>query len=484
MTFQRRIFLVIFMVGFTPALIILLISAALLNSTIDRVGAVGLENSLGAASIMTSDAEIALGEFLKKALGERIDWADHSKLREWMDVNRLDLAFRIEKGNAEVFFARSGGPIPADNFPSLKLASGVFHMELEKNSYICFAMGDSVTGMGCGVIMPAGYSERGRILSNALSAAASLGIYKGFSLKLLAVITILMIILVMIAGLMVSTVISRRLVKPLELLTLGAARIGRGDLDYRVKLSGGDEFSRLAGSFNDMAQSIKENQARLLDAERLAAWRDVARRIAHEIRNPLTPMTVELFRLKQRIGKDGGLAYEAMKSLESIDSQIRALQDLSGQFSLFAREPELKRIRCDIREIITDSAGLFRNYENVEIQIELPDNLPTLNIDPAMMGRLFGNLLKNSIEASPKGVNILLKAENLEDAVGVFIRDNGPGFPKEKLDKIDQPYITTKRSGTGLGMAIVKKIVEEHGGTIRFYNDGGAVAEIMLPFGS
>lgn len=234
-----------------------------------------------------------------------------------------------------------------------------------------------------------------------------------------------------------------------------------------------------------MASSIKENQARLLAAERLAAWRDVARRIAHEIRNPLTPITVELYRLRQKITEiDIEPTEELIGSLDAIGSQIQALQDLSSQFSVFAKEPDLKPIKCDIKDIIANAVSLYSSYENVSVKTEIADDIPSMNLDPGMMGRLFNNLIKNSVEASPDNVEIEITAELIKDTVKITARDNGPGFPPEKLDKIDQPYITTKGGGTGLGIAISKKIVEEHGGTIRFFNDNGAVAEIILPIGS
>jgi signal transduction histidine kinase len=485
MSFRSRIFFIIFMVGLFPALVILAFSAILLNSTLNRVGAAGLESSIRSASLLIDDSEAATASILRGILQQEIPWDNEDRLVEWMERNRIDIAFRKEAGSliwALEDTIRIDSSMIQDRLPE---SSGLKHLKLGGRLFLVDCLADSSGVVSCGVLMPIEYERRGRILAEAVAASASLGIYRSFSLKLLGVITVVVIVFVSIAGLGISTILSRRLVRPLQKLTEGARRIGAGDFDFRVELAGADEFSRLATSFNTMATEIKLNQRKLLEAERLAAWREVARRIAHEIRNPLTPITVELYRLQQMLGKQETASSEvSTKSIEAIRAQIQALQDLSGQFSAFAREPELKPIKCSIKEIVQSAASLYSQVEKANINIAIPDDIPQLNLDPQMMGRAFGNLLKNSVEALPGGVTIDISVEQKDDKVEVTVRDNGPGFPTEKLEKIDQPYITTKKSGTGLGLAIVRKIIREHGGEIRFYNDGGAVVELRLPIKS
>jgi nitrogen fixation/metabolism regulation signal transduction histidine kinase len=485
MVFRKRIFLAVFVVGLLPALIILAVSAVLLNSTIDRIGAAGIEKSFRSASVMTSDAEAAIGRLLQAVLSQSIRWEDDRDLGGWMEWNYIDLAYRVEGGRIVRFDLRPPITDSSDTGPDLPENPGLYHLIYDGRLYLCYSIRDSSALYGCGILMPMGYGERGRILAEALSVSASLGIYKSLSLELLAIATAIIIAVILLSGFFVSSIISGRLVKPLEELTGGARKLGAGDLDYRVKLSGGDEFSRLGESFNKMAARIKENQARLLEAERLAAWREVARRIAHEIRNPLTPITVELYRLRNRLAEGQDIVPEqAADSLDAISERIKALQDLSNHFSAFAREPELKMTKCNLADIIESIVALYSQHENVILKTEISDNIPLLDLDPQMMGRMLANLIKNSIEASPESSDIGIRAEKSVDSITIVIRDNGPGFPQEKLDRIDQPYLTSKKGGTGLGLAISKKIVQEHGGAIRFFNDGGAVVEIKLPIGS
>jgi two-component system nitrogen regulation sensor histidine kinase NtrY len=154
---------------------------------------------------------------------------------------------------------------------------------------------------------------------------------------------------------------------------------------------------------------------------------------------------------------------------------------MAQQFSTFAKEPELKTAKSSLKNTIMSALEIFHSQKNLCITVKIDDNLPQLNLDHQMFSRAIVNLVKNSIEASPESpkVDIVVYLEN--DSVILILRDHGPGFPPEKLERIDQPYITSKKTGSGLGMAIVKKIIEEHGATIRFYNENGAVAEIRFP---
>jgi len=482
MIFRRKIFLVVFLVGLVPASVILTITAILLNSAIKRIGAVGLDQSLQSASRLTADSESALGSLLSGALNREIPWGNESRIHQWMRQNHIDLVFEIEKGRPARYYVDDTGIDSTAIAANLPVVPGPSRVVVDESLFICYSVADSFYVRGCAVLMPAGFLQDGRNLAEAISVAASLEIYKEFSLELLGVVTALLVIIVLITGYFISSIISGRLVKPLAKLTEGARKIGSGDLDFRLGFSGDDEFSRLGRSFDKMAEEIRENQSKLMESQRLAAWREVARRIAHEIRNPLTPITVELYRLRQMLAKSGiSESEESIKLADNIKAQLQVLQDLSSQFTLFAREPELKRTRCCLMDIVNEVVSLHLNIENVNITVDISAGIPDLYLDPRMTGRLLTNLIKNSIEASPEGVAIEISGRSEGDKILLKVRDDGPGFPVEKLDRIEQPYFTTKGSGTGLGLAISKKIVEEHGGMIRFYNDKGAVAEIILP---
>jgi nitrogen fixation/metabolism regulation signal transduction histidine kinase len=482
MTFRSKMSLVIFLVTLLPTLAVIFFSAYLLNSTLNRMGAAGLENSLQTADALIEQTRQAWGRQLVSRLSTDSGiWDTQGGIESWRKTNNVDLAFEIKVDSIRLTTSDS---IPADIFSinNLNIDDEFSRLEIGDKCFLIFSQKVSTIRIGGGILMPSGYGQYGQNLANSIAASASLGMYRAFSLKLLAIVMVIAIALSLLLGIILSATISRQLAKPLEKLALGAKVIGAGNLDYQVSITGNDEFSRLADSFNKMTGEIKDNQRRLLESERLAAWREVARRIAHEIKNPLTPINIQLYRLQEKLQEEqSDISSETLQSLETIRSQIDTLANLAQHFSTFAKEPELKLIRYSIGDIIKESTNIFGSVQNLEIVIDLQNDIPPLNLDPQMMRRALANLIKNSLEASPVGAKVEIKAQVSDGHVNLTIRDNGPGFPLEKLDRIDQPYITSKRTGTGLGLVIVKKIIEEHAGHIRFFNDHGAVAEIRLP---
>ena len=481
MTFRRKIFVIIFLVSLLPSLMVLILSAYVLRSALDRIGASGLESSLVAAKNMMDESQEATAGLLRAKLPSGNIWIGKEDLEQWLNANKLDMAFYVNKGIPVLALSDSVATDSIVLKSQLPISPGLTQLENGEHLYLVYSQGDSASVYGCAILMPAGYGENGRLLANSLSVSASLGMYKAFSIKLLGAATAIAVILALFLAFIFSAFISRRLVRPLEILGQGAAAIGAGDLDHKVETGSNDEFARLAESFNKMAADIKTHQARLLEAQRLAAWREVARRIAHEIKNPLTPINIELYRLQEKLGKaDEKRNDDLLKSLEAVRLQIQSLQELALQFSTFAKEPELRLAPSSIKDVILHSVRLFNSCDNAFIELDLPDDLPMAKIDSQMMGRVFSNLIKNAIEAGPEKISINISARAKNGLIQIIIRDDGPGFPLEKLEKIDQPYITTKKTGTGLGLAIVKKIIDEHGGKVKFYNDNGAVAEIGL----
>jgi len=481
MSFRGKIFWVIFLTGVLPAIAILILSTVLLDSAINRIGATGLGKSLETASGLLDDTERTLGSLLNGCLTRIGPGSGQQEIKRWLESSDIDLYFSRKAGDPDRIYWKTGFADSAEFQERLPQSPGLTKIVAGNSLFISYCIGDSIELRGCAVLLPEDALSAGRSLAEASSAAASLGIYKEFTLELLAVAITIVILVAVVAGYFISAIISKRLVRPLARLTEGARIIGSGDLDHRVGLAGEDEFAGLGKSFDRMAGEIKENQQKILEVERLAAWREVARRIAHEIRNPLTPITVELYRLKQKISADAKAdKAEIVELIDTIKRQIGVLQELASHFSAFAKEPELKQSLCSLRKIIDDSVALFSGSDSTKITVNYQEDLPDLNLDSNMMERLFNNLLKNSVEA-PKVSEIGIDVKTSGDQIVILIKDNGPGFPEEKLNRIEQPYFTTKGSGTGLGLAISKKIAEEHGGRIRFYNENGAVVEIMLP---
>jgi nitrogen fixation/metabolism regulation signal transduction histidine kinase len=232
----------------------------------------------------------------------------------------------------------------------------------------------------------------------------------------------------------------------------------------------------------------------LLQAQRDAAWGEVARRLAHEIKNPLTPIQLSAERIQRKFS--GSMAPEDAQVLErathTIVAQVEAMKQMVNAFSDYARAPDMHFSRFDLNQLITEVVDLYRvQASTAELRLTLEPNLPTLNADRIRLRQILNNLVTNSLEALEGRPEACVEIEThvAEDGprtmAEIVVTDNGPGFQRDLIGTVFDPYVTSKPKGTGLGLAIVKKIVEEHGGRIEADNQrtGGARVRIMLPLG-
>lgn len=228
----------------------------------------------------------------------------------------------------------------------------------------------------------------------------------------------------------------------------------------------------------------------LIRAQRDAAWGEVARRLAHEIKNPLTPIQLSAERMRHRYlpklkGEEGDLLD---RSTNTIVQQVEVMKEMVKAFSEYARAPRLETVPLDINRLIGEALDLYGS-DNISISAELADDLPKIEADRGRIRQLLNNLIKNAIEAphSSKQPRVTVMTRlirgHVTDLVEMDVIDNGDGFPDDIIGELFEPYVTTKPKGTGLGLAIVKKIVEEHGGIVRAQNlnGGGAAVMIRLP---
>ena len=230
----------------------------------------------------------------------------------------------------------------------------------------------------------------------------------------------------------------------------------------------------------------------LLQAQRDAAWGEVARRLAHEIKNPLTPIQLSAERMRRRLstGMNEKDADILERGTRTIVQQVETMQQMVNAFSEYARAPDMQITRFDLNHLVTEVADLYRLQDpRAQIQLDLDEHVAGIEADRGRVRQILNNLLTNALEAldgvaSPQ-LQISTRLETGGDAeyAAVSVCDNGPGFPRELLGRVFDPYVTSKPKGTGLGLAIVKKIVEEHGGRIDADNraEGGARVRVMLP---
>jgi nitrogen fixation/metabolism regulation signal transduction histidine kinase len=234
----------------------------------------------------------------------------------------------------------------------------------------------------------------------------------------------------------------------------------------------------------------------LLAAQREAAWGEVARRLAHEIRNPLTPIQLSAERLRRKLlpamNTEDALLLEG--ATHTIVQQVDAMKQMVNAFSEYARAPDMRLAHFDLNQLVNEVAELYRLQDPAaEIRLDLDERLPELEADRGRVRQILANLITNGIEALAGvahgcvQIDTRLQPPSTGAAAAIIsVRDNGPGFRKEILGRLFDPYVTGKPRGTGLGLAIVKRIVEEHGGRIEADNepDGGARVRVWLPVGA
>ncbi len=295
----------------------------------------------------------------------------------------------------------------------------------------------------------------------------------------------------LIGVVLLGMIVARRTARDLDLLVEGSLAAARGDLDFRVPVRGTDEVGAVAAAFNFMMEDLRTSKDRLVIAERIAAWQEIARRLAHEIKNPLTPIQMAMDTLRKSWRKKHPSFDEILEeSTTTVLQEADRLKHIVAEFSDFARMPKPELGRVDLDELVRGSLTLYKDAAPIEIH--LSGKIPDVDADKNQLNQVLLNLVENARDAISQRVDaaggkivVTTKLGEAGDRALLLVEDNGPGVPTDLKDKVFAPYFTTKHSkgGTGLGLAIVHRIVSDHGGRIMIneVRGGGARFTIELP---
>lgn len=297
-------------------------------------------------------------------------------------------------------------------------------------------------------------------------------------------------------GSLLARTVSRRVVG----LERATQRVATGDLSVRVPEAGNDEISALARAFNRMLAEVEQSRARIEYLQRISAWQEMARRLAHEIKNPLTPIQLAVQDIHRRYdGREPEYRKLLDTTLEVVEDEVGTLRRLVGEFSDFARLPHAELERADLAAFLRELADkpLFadderrtdpdaRLGETIDIEFEVPDGGAFVEMDRQMLRRVVINLVRNAMQAIGRAGGsgrVLVRLGTDAGDLVLDVEDSGPGIPDDLREAVFDPYVTTRTDGTGLGLAIVKKIVVEHGGSIHASRSelGGAKLRVRLP---
>lgn len=263
-------------------------------------------------------------------------------------------------------------------------------------------------------------------------------------------------------------VVAGRITRPLRALRAGTAAVGAGNLSARVEAAAAGEVGELVVAFNDMTAELARVTARAAAAERVAAWREVARRLAHEVKNPLTPVAMSVETLREAWARRSVEFPELFdEATTAIGEEVRRLARIVDEFGRFARLPQPELRQVGGAELLGAFLALYpEGPPGIDLQRDVGEDLPVVRADPDQILQVLHNLLRNAFEAVGRQGTVRVSAHAEPGELVVAVADSGPGIAPEQLPHLFEAYFTTKEAGTGLGLAISERIVREHGGRI------------------
>ncbi len=504
--FERRLLVFFLLISVTPTLLIAIFGISYFAGYIERLSNVALKesfrNSMDIAREYSSRLDTDAATMSRRSLTDfrRQQGRPGTGVEEWLET----VADRNDAHFVGLYVLEDSGWRLAASYPAsiarldtllaketISPDPGPHHAAFSDRDIIASSIKISPDStLVSGYLLSLGRMETMRRTGEDYSRYSSIGLYvntlRRYSLLVIGALVMLMII----ASAVASRLIARRISHPIQELADATDRIASGDLDHRVNVKARDEIKSLVTSFNNMTRDLQEHKQNLIRAERIAAWRDVARRIAHDIKNPLTPMTVALYRLKKRLapGEDGSggegspgekdsLVVE--ECLDSILKEVEVLKNLAQEFSSFAKMPEPTLKPTDLNETVRSILDLYApTFVSLNLTTSYADGLPHVEADPDQIRRVIGNIIKNAAEAMDGAGRLSvttalaasaadsITAGQLGGMVRVEIADTGPGIPDDMKERIFDPYYTTKKHGTGLGLAMAYRIIQDHGGKI------------------
>ncbi|HTW66259.1 MAG TPA: ATP-binding protein [Bryobacteraceae bacterium] len=288
-------------------------------------------------------------------------------------------------------------------------------------------------------------------------------------------------------GLLLSFWTASRVTRPLRSLTASVREVASGNWNTRASAASSDEIGQLARDFNGMTEQLVEQRERMIQAERVAAWRELARRLAHELKNPLFPLQITIENLQRARDASPDQFDEVFReSTFTLLAEVGHLKTIIGRFSDFAKMPAPELEPVDVNRIAREVFQLFDAQLHtpgkppVETKLALDEEAGPVAADPEQLRRALSNLVLNALDAMPAGGRLTVRTSHFDGKVALEVSDTGEGLTPEECNRLFTPYYTTKQHGTGLGLAIVQSVVSDHKGTITVHSEPGKGATFRI----
>jgi nitrogen fixation/metabolism regulation signal transduction histidine kinase len=326
-------------------------------------------------------------------------------------------------------------------------------------------------------------------LTESLTLFTALDRYRALFRLVLVAFFFLFSLAIFFITILVSLLLTDRIISPIAHLEDATRRVAEGDFSFRILTRPRDEVATLVDSFNAMISELERSRRKLLQAERITAWQEIAQRLAHEIRNPLTPIKLSAQRLLKKHDEHREDFERVLRpAVGSIITEVENLERMLREFGEFAKLPVPRPSSEPLREMLAEVASVYAHL-SARVRIRMSDVAEgiVLSVDKAQMKRVFANLFTNAIQAMPDGGELTVRADIVRKSHAslcrIAVSDTGNGILEKDMDSIFDPYFTTKKEGTGLGLAIAQRIVFDHNGNIWAESDGssGTTFFIDLP---
>ena len=293
------------------------------------------------------------------------------------------------------------------------------------------------------------------------------------------------------AGILVGMALSWwatvRVTRPVRALADTAAKVAAGNWSATVEATSEDEIGQLAHAFNRMTQELVAQRERLVQAERVAAWRELARRLAHELKNPLFPLQITIENLQRaRLQAPDQFDEVFQEGTSTLLAELSKLKQIIGRFSDFSKMPAPQKQSINLNDLASEALRLFEpqfRQAHVTPESDLDPHLPAVSADPEQMAGVLRNLILNAIDAMPQGGTLRIRTAARNGGARLEVSDTGQGLTPEECDRLFTPYYTTKTHGTGLGLAIVQSVISDHGGRISVESQRGQGTSFRIDLG-
>ncbi len=283
---------------------------------------------------------------------------------------------------------------------------------------------------------------------------------------------LILTIIILLISIVVSLILSKGITRPVLELVESTKKLSGGDFNIRLYRKSDDEMGLLYRAFNRMVRELDKNSEMMYQKQKLEAWREMAKKVVHEIKNPLTPIRLSAERMRKRfIEKHADIEKIIVSGTDTIIEEVNSLMAILSEFTRFARLPEMKPEENDINQLVASCVNLFSGHENITFQLILDKRIPAVKFDRILIKQVINNLLQNSVDAITDRGNITVETRFVKiddrDYARINVIDDGIGISEEEIKNIFKPGYSKKMNGTGLGLAIVEMIIIEHNGYLK-----------------